>query len=281
MSDGFDDRVPPPGTPPETPRETPRETVVTEGELHAWLDGELSPERREAVETHLAAHPEDRRRFETYREQADAVRRTFGTMEFAAPLPIHVASRPLRGTSSVGWRVAAAVALFVAGLAVGWSMAGGSIGGGSGNGETVAAARPVGEDAMDAHRVFVAEVRHPVEVAARDEAHLVAWLSHRLGAPLRVPNLTAQGFSLMGGRLLPSSAGPAAQFMYQDAGGRRVTLYVRRTGDGGQTAFRLAEDGPVSALYWRDRGLSWAVVGEIGGPSLDALAHRVYETFNF
>src|SRR6202008_1834129 len=51
--------------------------------------------------------------------------------------------------------------------------------------------------------VYSPEVRHPVEVGADKEQHLVAWLSKRLGAQLRAPKLEALGYSLVGGRLLP------------------------------------------------------------------------------
>jgi anti-sigma factor RsiW len=50
---------------------------VTEEELHAWLDGELPPERMDAVEAHLAAHPEDAARLEAYRADGDALARVF------------------------------------------------------------------------------------------------------------------------------------------------------------------------------------------------------------
>src|SRR5690348_14972573 len=54
-----------------------------------------------------------------------------------------------------------------------------------------------------AHATYSPEVRHPVEVNADQESHLVAWLSKRLGAPLRAPHLESVGYTLVGGRLLP------------------------------------------------------------------------------
>ena len=47
---------------------------VPEAELHAYFDGELGPERRRAVEAHLAAHPEDALRLESYRGQDMLIR---------------------------------------------------------------------------------------------------------------------------------------------------------------------------------------------------------------
>ena len=73
--------------------------------------------------------------------------------------------------------------------------------------------------AARAHAVYAPEVRHPVEVDAKEQEHLVKWLSKRLGLTLKVPLLTTEGFELLGGRLLPGPDGPVAQFMYQDSGG--------------------------------------------------------------
>ena len=70
--------------------------------------------------------------------------------------------------------------------------------------------------------------------AADQEAHLVAWLSKRLGTQLKIPQLSGLGFNLVGGRLLPGDQGPVAQFMYQDAQGQRLTLYVRTNRDTSQ-----------------------------------------------
>ena len=78
-----------------------------------------------------------------------------------------------------------------------------------------------------AHAVYTPEVRHPVEVHADQEAHLTAWLSKRLGAPLKPPALADAGYQLVGGRLLPGATGSVAQFMYEDASHQRLTLYVQ------------------------------------------------------
>jgi anti-sigma factor RsiW len=133
-------------------------------------------------------------------------------------------------------------------------------------------------DAFSAHQVYAVEVRHPVEVGADQTDHLAAWLSRRLGFPLSVPSLTGQGFELVGGRLLPSTIGPAAQLMYQDASGRRLTCYIRASADPEETAFRFAREGGLLAFYWRDRGQAWALLGELPRDELLRLAHTVYRT---
>ena len=132
--------------------------------------------------------------------------------------------------------------------------------------------------AARAHLVYSPEVRHPVEVDAKDQEHLVKWLSKRLGLQLKIPMLASEGFELLGGRLLPGTDGPVAQFMYQDGSGKRLTIYVARRHKGDNlTAFRFAQEGPVSVFYWIDRDCGYALSGEIDKPVLARVATAVYQ----
>ncbi len=132
--------------------------------------------------------------------------------------------------------------------------------------------------AARAHLVYSPEVRHPVEVEAKDKDHLVKWLSKRLGTNLKVPILASEGFELLGGRLLPGNDGPVAQFMYQEPSGKRLTLYVTRPHKGDNvTAFRFAQEGTVSVFYWIDRECGYALSGEVDKPTLARVATAVYK----
>ncbi|MEW5864082.1 MAG: anti-sigma factor [Pseudomonadota bacterium] len=133
-----------------------------------------------------------------------------------------------------------------------------------------------------AHATYSPEVRHPVEVGADQEAHLVAWLSKRLGAPVRAPKLEEVGYSLVGGRLLPGDSGPVAQFMYQCKQGTRVTLYVRTDGrENRETAFRYQAEGNVKVFYWIDRRFGYALSSaDIPKERLLAVAEAVYRQLN-
>jgi anti-sigma factor RsiW len=141
----------------------------------------------------------------------------------------------------------------------------------------VAAQLPV--RAARAHLVYSPEVRHPVEVDAKEKDHLVKWLSKRLGTNLKIPLLANEGFELLGGRLLPGNDGPVAQFMYQEASGKRLTLYVTRPpkDDNVTTAFRFAQEGTVSVFYWMDRECGYALSGEVDKPTLARVAASVYK----
>jgi anti-sigma factor RsiW len=132
--------------------------------------------------------------------------------------------------------------------------------------------------AARAHLVYAPEVRHPVEVDAKEQEHLVKWLSKRLALDLKVPLLASEGFELLGGRLLPGPEGPVAQFMYQDGAGKRLTLYVSKPNRSDTlSAFRFAQEGPVSVFYWIDRDCGYALSGELDRATLTRVAGTVYK----
>jgi len=136
--------------------------------------------------------------------------------------------------------------------------------------------------AVVAHATYSPEVRHPVEVGADQEAHLVAWLSKRLGTQLRAPKLEGVGYSLVGGRLLPGEQGPVAHFMYQCNRGTRVTLYVRSDmGSNRSTAFRYAREGTVGVFYWVDSKVGYALSSsDISKEDLLNVANAAYQQLN-
>ena len=244
---------------------------VTEADLHAYLDGVLTPARAAEVEAYLAQHPEDGARVAAYREQVQALRRDFNAV-LEEPVPDRLRNA---GRARLVARYAAAAALLLAvGGAIGWHLHAYTA---DRRVETAAWARR----AAIAHIVYSPEVRHPVEVGADQEAHLVAWLSKRLGTPLKVPHLGDLGYALVGGRLLPGERGPVAQFMYQDGKGQRLTLYVRvNAEDNRETAFRFAQERGVGVFYWLDRKLGYALSGEVDKPELLRVATAVHRQLN-
>lgn len=105
----------------------------------------------------------------------------------------------------------------------------------------------------------------------------MSWLSKRVGVPIKAPEFGALGFELLGGRLLAGESGPVAQFMYQDAGGHRVTLYVRRAVTGNrETAFRHVTENGVEVFYWIDRDFGYALSGQIAHQDMQKLADAAY-----
>jgi anti-sigma factor RsiW len=245
---------------------------VTEAELHAYVDGALTSARAAEVEAYLSEHPEDTARIAAYREQIAALRREYDpALNEQLPPRFEVLKRA--GMRPM-LRYAAVAAVFVLGAVVGWQLH-------AYNTDRLAESTSWARRAAIAHVVYSPEVRHPVEVGADQEAHLVAWLSKRLGSPLKVPHLGGLGYALVGGRLLPGERGPVAQFMYQDGRGQRLTLYVRvNPDDSRETAFRFAQERGIGVFYWLDRKLGYALSGEVDKPELLRVATAVYRLLN-
>ena len=246
---------------------------VTEAELHAYVDGLLPEARRAEVEAYLSTHAEDAQRVRAWREQSQALHALYDPV-LSEALPARVRKPALLRRMRPALRYAAVAAWFALGGVAGWYLHAYSS---AQSADAVAFAR----QAAIAHVVYSPEVRHPVEVGADQEAHLVGWLSKRLGASLKVPQLTALGYQLVGGRLLPGNRGPVAQFMFQDGNGQRLTLYVRSgASDNRETAFRYAQERGISVFYWLDGKFGYALSGEIDKAELLRVAKVVYQQLN-
>jgi anti-sigma factor RsiW len=251
---------------------------VAEHDLQAYVDGKLPQERHAAVAAWLAAHPEDAERIESYRQLAGELRTTYeDVLDEPVPERLKGALTPSRARSTA-W-VAVWIALGVAlGALAGWQLHSMQ----AAPAATADASAALAYRAAVAHATYSPEVRHPVEVGADQEAHLVSWLSKRLGTPLRAPKLETVGYSLVGGRLLPGERGPAAHFMYQCNRGTRVTLYVRSDmASNRSTAFRYAREGTVGVFYWVDGRSGYALSSsDISKEDLLSVANAAYQQLN-
>lgn len=243
-----------------------------EAELQAYVDGQLGDARRVQIELWLEENPDEAAALAHYRAQNQALQDAFEPLlDRPAGERFRDLDRALPSASHI-WQIAAVIALIV-GAGGGW--AANDYFRASPNTELALA-----RDAVLAHRTYEAEKRHAVEVVASEEKHLVAWLSKRLEAPVRAPDLAARGYQLVGGRMLPAASGPAAQFMYENDTGDRLTLYVERNRTGGETAFRFTAEGEVSAFYWKDGPLAYALIGRAGREQLLGLARTTYDQIN-
>jgi len=246
--------------------------TVTEADLLAYVDDRLPAARRADIEAHLMQHAEDAAKVAAWQQQAEDLRTHFSPLdETVSPALAALFSPKPSRVLPVLLRVAAVLLIAMIGAGAGW------IGRGYVTPSLVVAALP--QEAARAHLVYAKEVLHPVEVTAKEEQHLVAWLSKRVGTQLKVPSLAAQGYGLVGGRLLPASSGnnAAAQFMYENRQGQRLTLYVRSGEGGTDTSFRFAGEGNAAAFYWVDGGFGYALTGEAGREALLPAARVVYE----
>ena len=247
---------------------TDRDSPVTADELHAYVDGMLPADRKGAVEAWLASHPEDAARVAEWRALAEVVRDRYGSVA-EEPVPARFDLAKL-ARPPAPWRAIAAAAILAA--------AAGGLAGWVGRAASVPAPSSVEiitAEALSAHRLYVAEVRHPVEVRAAEQ-HLIPWLSKRVGTNLRIPDLKEYSLKLLGGRLLPGPIGPAALFMYEGPTGERFTIYCSRSKKA-RTALRYQSGGEVAAMHWVESEIGYVVSGPDDRDRLARIAQTAYE----
>ena len=290
------------------------EKPITEADLHAYVDGQLSAARKREVEAHLSVHHEDADKVAAWSEQKAQLRAFFDPVQDEAmPQRLDHASRarPIttapssfernrtatstdRHSAPTRWhyRIAASLAIAVLGGMVGWFIRGPMPGDASRLARTSVAHQEVlqvsefARRAAVAHAVYSPDQRRAVEVDAEHEDQLVTWLSKRMGTPMRAPHLQSLGYALEGGRLLPGGSGPVAQFMYRDERGERMTLYVSdevgkhastvSPASDGATAFRFAREGLVDVFYWVDAPFGYALSAQTGRAELARVSAEVY-----
>ncbi|WP_370674704.1 anti-sigma factor [Pleomorphomonas sp. PLEO] len=245
--------------------------MITEADLNAYLDGELDPVRRAAVEAYLADNPAESERVAAWRDQTATLRALYGHVaDEAMPprlSPHRLAADRRHRMMRSATAIAAALVLVVLGGVSGWV--------GRGLATPNMSEATLVSEAEAAHALYTPEVLHPVEVSGQDGAHLSKWLSKRLDRTLAIPDLSSDGFSLVGGRLLPAATSAAALLMYENRDGSRVTLYiVPKVGE--ETAMRFSSGDGLTAVSWQAETLGCVLVGNLPRETLLGLAKASY-----
>ncbi|MBY0380471.1 MAG: anti-sigma factor [Xanthobacteraceae bacterium] len=242
---------------------------VTEDELHAYVDGELPEERLAAVEAWLQSHPSDAERVAAWRAMSDMLHAKYDRVaDEPVPSRLDLDRLDRRPQRWAYMAIAAALTAFVMGGGVGYALR-------SVTAPAVALASVTG-DALEAHKLYVVDVRHPVEITADQRTHLQQWLTNRCGWQVRAPELDSQGLILMGGRLLPGPTGPASFLMYQASSGDRYTIYASRTKTQ-NSQMRYAAQDDDGTLYWVNNGVAYVVTGPTDKDKLSEVAKTVYD----
>ena len=238
-----------------------REPHPTEAEIQAWIDDRLAPEARQRVDDWLAAHPEEAEAVLRMQQADRRLREHFSGLE-DDPLPEHwhwLLEQPPRRR----WLGRAAVVLLpLIGFLFGWALRGNP---GLPQGDALQDALLA--PAAFAHGIYATDRQRPVELGAESCRKLARWVSDRMHADIVPPDLSAAGLAFIGGRLLPSTDRMAVLFLYEDAQGRRYSLYIRRqgrgwTGIGPRPAQRV--EGTVRVAFWQRGEFAFALVGSDG-----------------
>lgn len=254
---------------------------ISDVDLHAYVDGELTAARRAEVEAYLANSPSDADRVKEYRDLTLALHALGEEAELNRNPEIETLTATLEKT--IGrrrltqrlMRVAAVSAFIIAGF---------------GAFTTYSDRSDAPEDrfvaftqqATDAHLLFAGRLAEPKEVRLDEKSRVVSWLSQRLtGIPLQAPDLEPFGYQLTVERILPSRNGPAAQLMYEHKKDKRpVTLFIGKNRDAAQTAFTYVQNTDVAVFYWQDGPFAYSLAGGLERKQLLELAEEVSAQLN-
>ena len=245
---------------------------VHEEELHAFIDGQLARRRCTAVLAYLGRHPTEVTRLAVYALQKEQLRRRLEELELQSdnPTTAELQRALVNRLTRPGYRdwLRRAAAMLVL-LGAGWWS------------NTlymnhVADRLPgVVVEAAQAHEIFGGDPNRPVELTAAAAADMAAWFSSRLGELVEVPSLQGMGLRLIGGRLLAGDDGPVAQLIYEDPSGYRLTLCLSSApNDGGSEVEVVTLEG-LTAGYWHEGDLTYALVGDTSEQQLLAIATRL------
>lgn len=251
---------------------------VNDADLHAYVDNELDGSRRLEIEAYLAGNPEAAEQVRHYQRLNQDLHRLFDPVlnEFV-PATLATA-RP--GVPRVSRWSSAARAAALAGIVLVSGLGGWLLHTRVGVVEDTAVLVNLVRPAAFAHVVYSTDEQYPVEIQAEQQDLLVYWLSERMHTSMKAPDLGGLGFDLVGGRLLPSTDRMAAQFMYQNAGGERITLYVRRVAwKNQQAAFQYLEAQGVNVFYWIDGQMGYALSGDLDKKRLIVIAEVAQDAF--
>lgn len=233
----------------------------SEQELHAYVDGRLNAERRQALERYLAEHPalaaellgwqEDIRRLRA--ALADPTQLSVSARLDPARIRQHLRRRRQR-------RLGIAASLLLAlllGLGGGWQL----------RERTLLASLPPMQDALQAHRLFALAPNPAVDVRSTRIEDLERWLRDTFGHTAPLQALTAQGLRPLGSRLLANEQGAAALLLFEDAAGERISLYLRSPGQlYGEMPSGSRAEGEWQTHYGSRDGYNFALISHSGDP---------------
>jgi len=249
---------------------------VSNGDLLRFVDGALDDDDRVRVLTHLAGRPAAVERVEAYLHQNARLRGLrehlplADSADFAAPLQAALVAHLRRRETHRRWQrwgAAAAVALVVAGSALGLTLEpwrGTSPGTGVG---PSAGAVPQAYFLFDKPELAALE---PTEAAAdaTPDVDAFEWLAGKLSEfSLEAPDFAQIGLEFVAGETMERHGMPAIRLIYRDAAGKPVVFHVGIGKPDAEHAFWLVREGYVS-LQWRRGPMVFAIVAPSDSPQL-------------
>jgi anti-sigma factor RsiW len=247
--------------------------------IHALLDGELDAGHARDVEAHLATCPACTAKLAAFR----AMRQAMAAAELKQSAPAHLRARIEAALPAPAPRTAAAVPgfspwrlnrrFFVGGFGLGAALSG-----------AIAATLVLGvlrddQEQRIASAVVSAHLRslqpgHLTDVETSDQHTVKPWFNGKLDMAPPVVDLTAQGFTLIGGRLDDIDGEAVAAIVYR----RRnhvINLFVADSQGAKQKEVAAATRHGFNVRHWAEGGLDFWAVSDIGAAELDEFCQKL------
>lgn len=248
---------------------------ITETDLHAYIDDQLSVQRRVEVEAHLSRHPEMAARVMSDLRGRDELRLALADQPSFERVSTNDAARRLSQALSRDklfgrlQRVAAVIAF----IAVGWF--GHAAVGTLGITESVASAPPPAyvEDATRAHRTAL------VRAAMHSQPRLPDYDREeiRSATAIVVPDLP-RGWHVTDVQVFPSTYGPSLEMAIRSDRLGTLSLFAVRPGSFNVRPTTVAVQNEVTAVYWQLGEVAYALVGKAESRVLEDAAANLVKT---
>ena len=234
-------------------------------ELHAFVDGALDAARTAEVGAMIEADPELAARAAAFRADKDMLKRVYAPLA-AEPVPAEWLAmiRETKAPRTTSWRLVGSIA---AALVIGilGTLTIQRLHQPAANGEIVQAA-------LDARATPVAE--KTIAVATPTDARLYeAALRDAVSLPVKIPDMSKMGYTLIGLRFYRTQSG-AAELLYRGPDNQLFTLYLRRSD--GKARFDQFERNGLRVCVWQDEELGTVMAGNVSTAAMQRLASLAY-----
>jgi anti-sigma factor (TIGR02949 family) len=249
--------------------------------LHALLDGELDAGHAREVEAHLAACPDCASKLAAFRTMREAM--TEANLKEAAPLYLRsrieaalpapsLAGAPASAAPGVNpWRLTRR--FFAGGFAMGAALS-----------AAVAATLLIGVFRGDENQVVAGEVvsahlrslqpGHLIDVETSDQHTVKPWFNGKLDVAPPVVDLSAQGFTLVGGRLDDINGETAAAIVYRHRQ-HVINLFVTPHSGGEHGGQSTEVRHGFNIRHWAEEGLDFWAVSDVNADDLKEFCQQI------
>jgi anti-sigma factor RsiW len=255
-----------------------------DGTLVAFVDSELDAVTARKVEAAIAVDREMNRKVELLRLSGSIVREAFRSPEYERVSPLLAQKLAGLGRSQTGrsqtaqfqkprsrfsWRVALPIAASIAAAVIGFGAGVRHAGPGD-------FAEYMMDEVAEYHAVYAREGEHQVEVKADRLDEIQSWLGDRLQRRLRVPDLTDQGLTFRGARLLVVDKRPVAQLLYSSpqSPDHPFGLCIT-TGTSAEMPLKMDDHDDLNLAFWAHQGFVYILVGWLDKPELEKISAKL------